>query len=81
MECMDEDIKKLSEKIGFDLLTNNTEVRENKNIHDNKLSKLAIDNLCKYYQNTELKTLEVLLKYNFIDKKTYDEYTDFNKFM
>jgi hypothetical protein len=78
LEYMNEDMNKLSKKIGYNLILNKNKVRENKNKHNNNMSQLALQNLYKYYKDSEIKTLESLYKYDFIDKKTFDDYSNFS---
>jgi hypothetical protein len=71
-EKMKNDVNKLSKIIQ---LKNNIihKIRENKNINL-YLSDMAIQNLLNFYKETDYKTLEILYKFNFIEKNTLEEY-------
>lgn len=75
-ENMKKDVDDLS-KIIMPINDTNKKIRENKssNIY---LSDIAIKNLLNFYKDTDYKTLEILHKYNFIEKKLLDEYYTYN---
>ena len=75
LENMNNDLKKINKLLNLNI--NNNPIRQNKNKNNKYLSKLAIDNIKKFYENTDYKALKSLLKYNFITQKTYDEYQNY----
>jgi hypothetical protein len=76
---MDEDIDKLSRKLGTKL-DKTVKIRENVFTDKSKkyLSPLAIKNLLEWYKNTDYAALKQLLKFEFIDQATYDSYFNYD---
>jgi len=79
-ENMVEDVEKLNKILGDKLgdknkLFNCSHKKIRENTYENTyLSTVAIENLLEFYKETDYKALEFLHKYNFINKKTLDEY-------
>lgn len=78
-ETLDDDVKKLSKILKRKI--NPGVIRRRVNYHkDTYLSPLAIKNLKEFFKNSEYKTLHILNKHGFIDKKYLDYcYTYENK--
>ena len=79
MEYMEEDIGKLSTKLGIKL-NNKVKIRENVFTDKSKkyLSPLAIKNLLEWYKGTDYAALKQLLNFGFIDQATYDSYFNYD---
>lgn len=75
-ENMKKDVEKISNII-MPINNTNKKVRENKNSNV-YLSDKGVKNLLNFYKETDYKTLEILYKYNFIEKKMLDEYYIYN---
>lgn len=73
VECIDEDIKKLSAVLNTPINSDGFK-RKNMANYDNTLSKLAVRNLLDFYKSTDYKALERLHHYGFINEKILKSY-------
>ena len=73
VEAMTEDTNKLSDLLGISL-KNTGKIRENNSQYDKSLSPLAIENLLKFYQHSDYKSLKELNNKGWIDNATYESY-------
>ena len=72
-ENMDDDIKRLSNLLNYNI-SNSNKIRENSSkANDKFLSSKAIKNLIDFY-NTDYKALKELVNYNFISQDIYESY-------
>ena len=72
-EKMEEDTQTLNQLLGVEM-NHTTKIRENKSNTSKYQSPLAVPNLLQLYEQTEYKTLRVLLQYGWITQDTYDSY-------
>ena len=81
LETMKEDIISLGNTLNISTrLLSNMHCRKNKSSSNESkyLSPLAIQNLIKWYKNTDYLALQELYKYNFITKEILDSYYVYN---
>ena len=72
-ENMVDDMTRLSNLLNIKI-NNKKHVRKNTNNNDMFLSPIAIKNILKFYENTDYKALQKLVKYNFITKSLFEKY-------
>lgn len=89
LEYIDEDInnyqeKNRSQKIIFDNLKNENNkyylnhIRKTNTIYSKDLSKVAIDNLKRWYTDNDYAALKMLLSYGWLDQEIYSEYQNYS---
>tara|TARA_B100001250_G_scaffold59724_1_gene46542 strand:- start:9820 stop:10593 length:774 start_codon:yes stop_codon:yes gene_type:complete len=73
IEDINQDIEKLSILLETPLKPDGFQ-RKNMANYNNTLSKLAINNLLKFYESTDYRALERLYHYGFLNKKLFESY-------
>ena len=59
-------------------INNKLKLRENKYENDKFLSEKAIKNILDFYRETDYKSLQKLVEYNFITKDLFEKYHNYN---
>lgn len=75
------DLKKLSSILSKPVVKSVNKIRKNKNNNSKYLSPLAVNNIINFYKDTDYAALKMMLKYKLINKKTYNEYQNYENSM
>lgn len=77
IENMNDDIMKLNKLLNLKI-DPTKKIRNNNNNNDKYLSPKAIENIKKFYKNSDYQALQKLVDYNFITKDLFEKYHQYN---